>query len=144
MKKLTKTELANALCSVQLEHAKRRSASLKSDITHNKQVIINLISDYLKDLRKDEVFLNEFIVDNFDALIHCKFARSLKILDAIDKHRALTSEHTYIQSQIECPALIKKRVDYLRDPTMTVAITDEGTIYNNKVLEAERKRIFGD
>lgn len=143
MKKLTKAELINALCAVQLENAKKRGAELKDILTDNRRNIIIQLSDYIKDLCKGEMFLYEFISDNLDTLICCEYKR-YAILDLINKRRTLSSEHAYVQSQIACPLLIKKRANCLLDPTKTITIEDGHTIYDNETLEAERKRIFGD
>lgn len=143
MKKLTKTELNNALCAVQLEHAKKRLSELNCSLAKSKDYLVLSITDFIEELCSDDLKLYDFICDNFDNLTHCKFNNDT-IHDEINDRRTISSEYAYVKSQIDCPGIIKKRVDYLRDPTMTVTIEDGQTIYDNETLEAERKRIFGD
>ena len=143
MKKLTKTELINALCAVQLEHAKKKCDELKWALTKSKSDLILKLTDFIEALCSDNLEVYNFICDNFDNLTHCKFDDDT-IRNKINDRRTMSSEHAYVKSQIDCPGVIKKRVDYLRDPTITVTIEDGQTIYDNETLETERKRIFGD
>lgn len=143
MKKLTKTELINALCAVQLEHAKKKSTELKCELIRNGNDLALLITEFVENLCSVDPDLYAFVCSNLDNLIHLKFDDET-IHNRINDRRALSSEYAFVRGQIDCPGIIKKRVDYLRDPTMSVTIEDGQTIYNNETLEAERKRIFGD
>lgn len=143
MKKLTKKELINALCAVQLERAKKRRDELDCLLAENKSDLILLLTDFIGALCSDDLKLYDFICDNFDDLIHCKFD-DVDIQASVKNRITMSSEHAWVSGQIDCPGIIKKRVDYLRDPTMTVTIEDGHTIYDNETLEAECKRIFED
>ena len=143
MKKLTKTELNNALCAVQLEHAKKKCNEISGSLNENKSNLLHLLTAFIEELISNDIKLYDFILDNFDNFTHCKFDNEA-IRKKVNDRRTLSSEYAYVRSQIECPGIIKKRVDYLRDPTISITIEDGQTIYDNEALEAERKRIFGD
>lgn len=143
MKKLTKTELINALCAVQLEHAKKKRDELNWRLIENKGDVILRLLDFFECLCSDNLKLDNFIHDNYDVLIRCKLddeALKSKIKDRV----TIATKYARVSDQIDCPNIIKEHVTYLRDPTMTVTIEDGQTIYDNETLEAERKRIFGD
>ena len=143
MKKLTKTELINALCAVQLEHSKKKRDELYNSLLENENDLLLRLTDFIEGLCSDDLKLYDFICDNFDNFTHCKFDDET-IRNKIKDRRAMSSEYSDVRRLIECPYNIKNRVGYLRDPTMTVTIEDGQTIYENETLEAERKRIFGD